>query len=277
MGFFSGQGLYLALGAAVLLVLLRRSSGEMSLGPVLVLRRFKVEDRPRDGKYVEIIGRPEGLLGWLLTAVGLDSEMTLLVTGSDVSVEESGLKGKVRRIVPVSNIASASVGYTKSILLLYIGSAFVVGGLLGGLSSNSAYAMVLGILVGGALLAGYWFSNRLQLAVETNGGSYVGLRFKRSLIENVSVDFDKAAAVVALLQQLMLESQARRDVSETPQRTASPRAGSTGPIGTSPGQPAGPVRAPAATPAPTAICPKCSAKVEPNSTFCESCGTRVSA
>ena len=122
----------------------------------------------------------------------------------------------------------------------------------------------------------------------------LGLRFKRSLIEGVAVDFEKCAAVIDVLQMLMLAAQARRDIpagapssvgthsgltfQSAPQRQAATPQTVT-PAATRPVA-AAPVATPAPRTASAAVahrCAKCGAMVEPQGKFCENCGTRVDA
>jgi hypothetical protein len=249
-----------------------------SLGATLVLRRFHVAKSPTDGLYVEIVGRPEGILGWLLTTLGLDAQVTFHLTDTHVSIESSGLQGKSKEIAPISNVASASVGYMKSIWTLILGLLAVVYGLYKGLMGGSVSMLIVGLVIGGVLLALYWFSNRLHIAVITNGGSVLGLRFKRSVIEGVAVDFEKCASVVEVLQGLMLAAQSRRDnasLSPKPRAGSPPPADATRPSATGPGfQAAAGVEKSAGSTA-GALCAKCGARLEPASKFCESCGAPV--
>ena len=266
-----------------------------TLGPTLVLRRFQVSSTAHNGLYVEIVGRPEGLLGWLLTTIGLDAQVSYSITDTDVTIESAGLQGNSREITPISNIASASVGYMKSFWTLIFGILAVVYGLYSGLLKDSSVMLGLGLLVGGILLVRYWLSNRLHIAVITNGGSVLGLRFKRSVIEGVAVDFEKCAAVIDTLQSLMLAAQARRDIpggatapaaihsgltpQPTPQRqAATPQAATTAAM--RPAAATAPAATPASRPAPAPVahrCAKCGTMVEPQGKFCENCGTRVDA
>jgi len=263
------------------------------LGPTLVLRRFHVSGTAHDGPYVEIIGRPEGLLGWLLTTIGLDAQVSYRITDTDVTIESAGLQGRSREITPISNIASASVGYMKSFWTLIFGLLAIAFGLYSALLENNSAGLGIGLVVGAILLVRYWLSNRLHIAVITNGGSVLGLRFKRSVIEAVAVDFEKCAAVIDVLQTLMLAAQARRDViGGMPSSTATRPGPATQPAPqrqvATPPSPApaamrtagvvAPTDVPAPRPAPAALahrCAKCGAVVEPQGKFCENCGTRV--
>jgi len=248
-----------------------------TLGATLVLRRFHIAKSPHDGLYVEIVGRPEGILGWLLTTLGLDAQVTFQLTDTHISIESSGLQGKSKEIAPISNVASASVGYMKSIWTLIMGALAIALGLYEGLVENSAVVLVLGLVVGAVLLARYWFSNRLHVAVITNGGSVLGLRFKRSVIEGVAVDFDKCASVVDVLQGLMLAAQSRRDnVALSPRPPAgTPLADPARRSATGPALQAAVAVEKSSASTAGAVCANCGARLEPASRFCESCGAPV--
>ena len=45
--------------------------------PTLVVRKFNIDENGSDGKYIELSGRPSGLLSWLLTLMKLDTVTTL--------------------------------------------------------------------------------------------------------------------------------------------------------------------------------------------------------
>jgi len=232
-----------------------------AVGPTLTLRRFHVAATPDDGVFVEIIGRPAGLMGWLLTTVGLESEQRFKATASDVVVDSSGLQGRRQEMAPLSGIASASTGYEKSLWTLLSGVAVLGYGLFRGFADDSKFALATGLALGGALLIKYWLSKRLHVAVETNGGRFIGLTFKRSVIENVVVDFEKCSSVIDVLQRLILASQSRRDVLSVD--VSVPPRSAQGPAAMTPAE-VGRRR-----------CTKCGAQLEPATNFCEQCGTRV--
>ena len=232
-----------------------------AFGPTLTLRQFNVASKPSDGVFVEIIGRPAGLMGWLLTTIGLESEQRFKATATDVVLDSGGLQGRRQEMAPLSGIASASTGYEKSLWTLLTGVAVLGYGLFSGFAEDSKFALVTGLVIGGALLVKYWLSKRLHVAIETNGGRFIGLSFKRSVIENVVVDFEKCSSVVDVLQQLILASQLRRDVRSVD--LSVPSRSAQGSPATKP-EAVGPLR-----------CAKCGAQLEPGGNFCEECGTRV--
>jgi hypothetical protein len=237
-----------------------------------------VSSTPADGVFIEIEGRPAGLMGWVLTKIGLDSEQLLKVTKSELVLDAGGLQGRHREMTPMSGIASTSVGYTKSVWTLLSGLVILAWGLFRGIAFDSKFALISGVIVGGVLLVKYWLSKRLHVAVETTGGRFIGVPFKRSIIENVTVDFEKCSSVVDVIRQLILESQWRREVRvEEPEARAehgtftkeTPSQPATG-VGRFSG-----VASAIAAPRKQDHCPKCGARVEPASRFCEQCGTGI--
>lgn len=253
-------------------------SATQMLGPTLVLRRFDVSRTPTDGVFVDIAGRPAGLLGWILTVTGgvtgLATEQSLRVTATEI-VQHSGTG---RDLVPISHVASASTGYSKSTWMLWLGLLLLAYGLYKGFGADSKIVLGLGLIFGGGLLAGYWFSRRLKIVVETVGGRMIGLNFKRSVIEGVAVDLEKCATVVDVLQHLILASQARRDVradvlGSIPQGFEASAKSAPVPEAPAPRTSNPSLQRPmAATPA---RCGKCGTLLEPAGKFCENCGARV--
>ncbi len=250
----------IGLGVFFFVIMGGRAGGARAhLGGTLVLRRFSVDATGANGVYVEIVGRNAGLVGWLLSVIGLDDDAHLRLTAQQVSLETLSLQGRSRAVVPMACVASAAAGYEKSLSLLIIGSMLAMFGLYDGLVGDSARGMLGSLLLGGIFLFFYWLSKRLSITIETTGGSRLGLRFKRSLIENVEVDFDKASAVVDMLEGLALAAQARRDIG--------------GPVA-SPAMMAAPAPAPEPEPVATS-CGSCGSPFEPGTVFCGNCGARV--
>ena len=46
-----------------------------------------------------------------------------------------------------------------------------------------------------------------MIAIETKGGNIIGLSFKRSVIENVSVNIDQAKKAIKLINEKLINSQ----------------------------------------------------------------------
>jgi ribosomal protein S27AE len=66
---------------------------------------------------------------------------------------------------------------------------------------------VLGLILGVFLVILYWLSKKIYIAVHTKGGLSLGLSFKRSIIENISVDFEQDMKVIKIINRKITSSQ----------------------------------------------------------------------
>lgn len=186
----------------------RRGGGIRISGPTLVLRKFKVDESSSDGVLVDIIGRPSGIIGWLLAIVGLYGESSFKVSGKQISFETSSRFGQLYQVVPLTNVSSTHCGYSKPIGLLIVGALFVVGGIVSGFSRQpgSGPAVLVFLIIGGLFLIGYLLSKKIVLSLQSDGGMVLGLIFKRSVIENIPVDVQKALETIKLINEKVIES-----------------------------------------------------------------------
>lgn len=200
-----GSSEMMIIGIILLLILgsafMKGKGGSIRIGgPTLVLRHFKIDESPSAQTPVEIIGRVPGLTAWLLTTMGFNAETTLKVSTTDVSFKSSSLSGETHQVVPLASVSSTHCGYSKPTGLLIIGALILIGGLI-------ARQFVVGLLLGGLLLLAYWLIKKITISVETSGGLIMGLAFKRSVIENVSVDIEQALKAIRIVNDSVVKSQ----------------------------------------------------------------------
>src|SRR6266550_2493037 len=62
-------------------------------GPVLVLKKFSINENAKEGPILVIQGRPSGIVSWLLTTAGLSPETSLVMTAHDLCIEGNSLFG----------------------------------------------------------------------------------------------------------------------------------------------------------------------------------------
>jgi hypothetical protein len=190
------------LGVIVLLFAARFISGRgVSVrGPALILKRF--DNRPADPRAIlNLVGRRRGLIGWFMSNIGLDITTTLSITRDSVYVSKSSLSGRVRQTAPAHNIASTHCGYSMNLVPLVLAGLVLLSSLAGAANERSIWPLVPGLLL--SLLFGWGFllSKCLLIAFETNGGTVLGVRFKRGIIENVPVTVEQLETVIALFNQ----------------------------------------------------------------------------
>ncbi len=146
----------------------------------------------------------------MLTTVGLSSETGFNLTDKKVSIKSSSLSGENHQVVPVSGISSTHCGYSKPIIYLIIGSIIVLVSILSIFDSDPSWGIVVsGLIIGGILLTLYYLSKKIYIAIETRGGVVLSISFKRSVIENVSVEMDQALQVINIINKRALESQTK--------------------------------------------------------------------
>lgn len=193
---------------------LARSGGGLRIsGPTLVLRKFKVDGSASDGVLVDIGGRASGVIGWLLTVIGLYGERSFRVAGKQISFETSSRFGQLHQVVPLTNVSSTHCGYSKPIGLLILGVLFGIGGILSAFSrqpGNGPVVLVL-LIIGALFVIGYLLSKKIVISLQSDGGMQMGLTFKRSVIENIPVDIDKALQTIKFINEKVIESKINRD------------------------------------------------------------------
>lgn len=190
---------------------IRRGGGIRISGPALVLRKFKVEESSPDGVFVEIVGRASGLTAWLLTILRFDTETRLKVTDKEFSFKSSSLFGQINQVAPLTSISSTHCSYSKPICYLIVGVISIIGGVLSSMGRyGNSGALIAGIVIGAVFFILYWLSKKMTMSFETSGGMIMGLTFKRSVIENIPVDIQKAIQAIGIVNKKVLESQSQR-------------------------------------------------------------------
>jgi len=235
-------------------------------GTLIVLKRFRIDGYPSAKTVVEVSGRASGIVSWVLTLLKLNPEIELIVTDSEVTIRLASLSGIQYTYVPLGKITASVCGYQRSIVAFGFAVLFSVGfvmNLLSGFLGNNRFqtgsdmGLAFGFLILACIAALFYFlSKRIGIFVESSIHAH-GVVFKRSVIENVSVDLPQALEAVSLINARILAAQ----TGQTP---------STG----SALSPSSPRTAP--TPSPTeggrGLCPKCSTVNPIDVRFCENCG-----
>lgn len=200
-----------AVVAFVVVVGFSRKGGKARIsGPSLVLTRFSLDESASGNPIVAIEGRASGLIVWLLTILGLDATTTLTITNNDVSFRSSSLFGEMYQVAPLSCVSSTHCGFFKPIGYLIIGILIALGGVVAGLGQHTVEMAWLTLIVAGLVfIVAYFLSKKLAISLETTGGMLMGLKFKKSVIENVSVDIQKANVAIQLINRKVIEAQTK--------------------------------------------------------------------
>lgn len=253
----------------------RGRRNEFVAGTYVVVRKFKLSESPSSKVVVDISGRVAGIVSWVLTLLRLDPGFEFQVTDTEVHFHTGSLSGFYRKSVPLQKVTATVCGYQRSVLafgfaiLFAIGFVFrILGVVLKSIfppqtevsffpvhhetAADDLAVAVVYLVLGGIAALIYYFSKRVGLRLEGRPG--VGIVFKRSVIENVSVDLAEALRAAELINNRVLSVQPISSLTGmTPPQTA-PRSAAT-----EVSQTAG-------------RCPKCLAANPDGVRFCENCG-----
>jgi hypothetical protein len=186
----------------------------------LVIKAWRADVRPIDNEnnFVFVTGRQSGLVSWLLSLVRIDPTTTIVVGSERVSFESASLAGTESRLIPLEGICSTYYGYHKpwkaaawiTALAVFLAFSFGAVAAEGGSQGFAFITFVLTTMIGFCIALIYYFLNRtLTLGFVENSGHISGIRFKRSVIENIDIDESEARAVCILVQRL-IEAKASR-------------------------------------------------------------------
>lgn len=180
----------------------------------LVIKSWRAETKPIDDQnnFASITGREGGLIAWILSLMGIDSTTTILVGLERIEFSSASLAGTESRLIPLQSVCSSYYGYHKpwkaaaSIIATFmflgvsIGSAVAEGGSQGGAFAFFIVTSAVGV---GIALIYYFLNKTLTLGFVEHSGVVNGIRFKRSVIENVEINQEQAKAVCIIVQRLI--------------------------------------------------------------------------
>ena len=167
---------------------------------------------------VELLGRREGLVAFLLTLIGLSPTTALVVNAREAVCETVGLLGVANRSVPMDRVALVSSG--SKVAFEYIISAALmgligVGATIGSLFANNFVGSLLAVMVTAAFIAVsvllYRLNKRFYVGVFSQSGWPLLLGFKPNVIEGVELNLDRAMEMSATIRDLVIKAGGRRD------------------------------------------------------------------
>jgi hypothetical protein len=152
---------------------------------------------------VEIKGRQDGLISWLLSLVGIEPTVALKVTRKNIEFSQGSLAGFTRRVVPIASVSSTLYGFTKPWQTASI--IATVGLFIGiGVGQESGAGGALVVLLALTIAIVYYLLNKvLTLGFVEDSGVLNAIQFKRSVIENKKIDEADAAKVISTIQALV--------------------------------------------------------------------------
>jgi len=176
-------------------------SKQQFMSPTLVLTEFETDKIESTGSLMNIKGRASGIISWLFTIIGIDSITSFNVSAEKILFKSSSLYGETQQVAPLRNISSSQCGYYKPIGYIILAGIILFAGVVAGLIEHSIGVIVLALIIAAIFFIAYALSKNISISVETYGGIVLGIRFKRSVIENVAVDIEKAKKVIEIISQ----------------------------------------------------------------------------
>lgn len=249
-----------------------------------VIKKWVANETPNDkGIYVEIEGRKGGLIAFILSIVGIDPVVSLIVDRENVRFKEGSWNGYISNITPIQKICSGNFGYVKP----FWGTVVMI--LLGFFLVPFTFGISLILCIWGFF--SYFFNKTIMLGVTNVSGDDYAFAFKRSLIEGKNIDEVAAERIIAIIEMIMLGKDKPRVINVDARTNASGeldageqarqkmealkaqalRAG---------GQAASKVAASLSTAAETmsnsaSVCSKCKATITSEDKFCGNCGATI--
>jgi hypothetical protein len=174
--------------------------------PTLVLKKFQVDKSIAAARNIEIHGRTPGLMSWILTLLRVDNETSLVVNKSGVDYKTSSFFGERTVCVPIAKISSTSCGFRKPMQYLILAAIFFLSGSYVLLNDYSLGIFSVNAIIGGLFLLSYFLKKSIFISIQSSGAINVGMKFKRSIIENVDVNVQKAREAIHILNALTKNS-----------------------------------------------------------------------
>jgi hypothetical protein len=181
--------------------------GDSMRVPTLVLRKFKLNSTSNGEPCLEIVGRPSGVVAWLLTVMRLDTETRLTVTDLCVSIKSASLSGEFNNFIPLPHVSSTHCGFSKPVAYIILAAAIAIFGVFTGMNQRDGTPLIVGALVVAIVfLIAYFLSKKITIEIVTDGGLPLKMTFKPSVIEGVQVNIAYTMQALSLLNEKVLQA-----------------------------------------------------------------------
>ena len=192
----------------------------------LVLKKWRLTKvaTTTEAMQIEIVGRSSGFISWLLTLCGIDPTTSLFASDEGITFKSTSLAGADLRFIPFDSLSSVSWEIYKpwktALLILFVAAVIGMGfagafiHLTTGIPTTSPILAPVSFLIGTALavaiaLVYYKLNRQLAIGFTEIAGPQHGIRFKRSVIENVNVNQEQAEEAYKIIRRLMTISRAQ--------------------------------------------------------------------
>lgn len=193
--------LFLAIAAAIGLRLSRNRAS------TLVLQKFTLAASPLPLPHptIEIVGRLQGIVAFILSLMGFSPITRLTVAGSEIRCQSSSLFGQRSHFIPLRCVSSCAAGIHKPISAIVWAVVITIIAIYLSLVSKSWAPIALGLVSAVALTAVYVLNKKFFIEVHPQGGPAIVLLFKPNVIEGVPIDVERALAAIAVIRDMILQ------------------------------------------------------------------------
>lgn len=165
--------------------------------PTYVIKEwFASETQNQDGVYINIKGRKGGLISFVLSLVGINPIVSLVVDRENIRFVSGSWNGFESNVTPIEKICSGQYGYAKpfwgTVIVTIIGIGLLVP------SSGISLLLIVGAI------AYYFFNKTTKIGVIYISGGNDGFSFKRSVIEGENIDEVAAGRIISIIEMIML-------------------------------------------------------------------------
>ncbi len=172
----------------------------------LVIQKFHiaVEPLPTANPTVEIVGRMQGLLAFLLGLLGFSPVIRFTISGSELRCQSTSLFGQRSQFIPLRCVSTMAAGIHKPISAVVWAGFVVMFGSYTSSTMGSWIPFLVALAAALVLVVRYVLSKKFFIEVYAQGGPPISLLFRPNVLEGVPIDVDQALEVVDVIRDLIL-------------------------------------------------------------------------
>lgn len=173
----------------------------------LVLQKFTLAASPLPLPHptVEIVGRLQGIVAFILSLMGFSPITRLTLAGSELRCQSSSLFGQRSHFIPLRCVSSCAAGVHKPIAAIVWAVLITIAAIYVSFKSGRWAPIAIGLVIAVALAAVYVLTKKFFIEVHPHGGPAIVLLFKPNVIEGVAIDVEEALAVAAVIRDMILQ------------------------------------------------------------------------
>ena len=172
----------------------------------LVIQKYEVavEPQPASRPTVEIVGRMQGGVAFVLSLLGFSPIIRFTISGLELRCQSSSLFGQRSQFIPLRCVSTLAAGIHKPISMVVWAAFVLIFGIYLSLENRQWAPIAIALIIAAVLLVMYVVSKKFFIEVYAQGGPSISLLFKPNVLEGVAVDVDQAMAVVEVIRDLIV-------------------------------------------------------------------------